>query len=379
MAPDLQPAILVGPGELLQAELDARVWSQKDLAEIVGRPTQVINEIVRGTKQITPETSIQLGEAFGMSPEFWLNHDTAYRLVLALRQPRPNDVALRSRLYGLVPVAELSRRGWLQRTSTLAELSAAICEFLGIARPEDEPEVPIARLRRSITRTPESRSKIAWIRRAQLLVEEVSVSRFDGRTFKAQIGKIFELARSPDGILEVPDFLARLGVRLVFVPHLPRTYLDGATFWDDDGPVVVLTLRYDRLDYFWFTLGHELVHVLRRDKAGVIDEQSTDDPEEQAANLQASNWMIDPSALDDFLKSTQGRPNRGQIEAFAGAIERHPSIVVGRLQHDHVLTWAQLRDMHVGVRDGLGQLIDRSPDHSLGHSESLPKSAAAGF
>lgn len=361
MPPDSQPAVVLGPGARLQAELDARGWSQKDLAEIIDRPSQVINEIVRGTKQLTPETAIQLGQAFGMSPEFWLNLETKYRLRLAMQRAGPDDVAVKRRIYELAPIAELTRRAWLPKTSSIAGLAQAVCSFLGIARLEDEPKVPIARLRHSETRTPESRSKIAWIRRAQGLVADTKVAAFDQKVFKAKVGKVFDLAVEPDGILKVPAFLAALGVRLVFVPHLPKTYLDGATYWDESGPVVVLTLRYDRLDYFWFTLGHEIVHVLRRDKQGIIDEDRREDPEELAADLQAANWIIDPTALELFLTTTSHRPARQQIEQFAATAGRHPSIVVGRLQYDKVLTWGQLRDMHVSVRDTLGALIDKAP------------------
>jgi hypothetical protein len=50
-------------------------------------------------------------------------------------------------------------------------------------------------------------------------------------------------------------------VRFVCLRHLPKTYLDGAAFWLAEGPAVALTLRYDRIDAFWFTLMHELAHL----------------------------------------------------------------------------------------------------------------------
>ena len=71
MSDDLRPARLVLPGRILKQELDARDWTQRDLAAILGRPEQAISEIVNGTKQITPETSLELSQAFGTSPEFW--------------------------------------------------------------------------------------------------------------------------------------------------------------------------------------------------------------------------------------------------------------------------------------------------------------------
>jgi HTH-type transcriptional regulator/antitoxin HigA len=73
----------VPPGRIIERELEARGWSQKDLAAITGRPPQVINEIVQGRKRITPETAHQLAEAFGTSPEFWANMEAKYRLLLA--------------------------------------------------------------------------------------------------------------------------------------------------------------------------------------------------------------------------------------------------------------------------------------------------------
>lgn len=70
---NLRPAQPVSPGEILSAELEARGWTQKDIAEITGRPHQAINEIVKGSKQITPDTAIELSQALGTSSEFWLN------------------------------------------------------------------------------------------------------------------------------------------------------------------------------------------------------------------------------------------------------------------------------------------------------------------
>ena len=83
-----RPAQPVSPGEILSAELEARGWSQKDLAEITGRPHQAINEIVKGTKQITPETAIEFAEAFGTSSDFWLNLESNCRLHIAEKQKR---------------------------------------------------------------------------------------------------------------------------------------------------------------------------------------------------------------------------------------------------------------------------------------------------
>jgi HTH-type transcriptional regulator/antitoxin HigA len=77
------PARVSSPGQVVSREMEARGWTQKDLAEIMGRPHQTIKGIVKGNKQITPETAIGLAEALGTSAEFWTNLETKYRLHLA--------------------------------------------------------------------------------------------------------------------------------------------------------------------------------------------------------------------------------------------------------------------------------------------------------
>jgi len=75
------------PGELLAEEIEVRGMTQKALAEAIGRPPQVVNEIVRGKKAITAETAIQLEEALRIPAHLWLNLQTKHDLTLA-RQAR---------------------------------------------------------------------------------------------------------------------------------------------------------------------------------------------------------------------------------------------------------------------------------------------------
>lgn len=71
------PAEAFVPGEYIRDELDARGWTQADLAAIMERPLPTVNQIISGKKAITPETAIELGQAFGTSPELWMNLEWA--------------------------------------------------------------------------------------------------------------------------------------------------------------------------------------------------------------------------------------------------------------------------------------------------------------
>jgi HTH-type transcriptional regulator / antitoxin HigA len=80
------PAEVFPPGDFLREELEARGWTQSDLAQRMGRPLRSINEVVNGKKAITAETAIGLGDALGTSAEYWMNLESVYRLHLARRR-----------------------------------------------------------------------------------------------------------------------------------------------------------------------------------------------------------------------------------------------------------------------------------------------------
>ena len=75
------------PGEFIRDELEARGWTQGDLAQIMGRPLRLVNELIAGKKQITPATARGLAQAFGDDDAlYWINLDSAYRLSLTVSQ-----------------------------------------------------------------------------------------------------------------------------------------------------------------------------------------------------------------------------------------------------------------------------------------------------
>jgi plasmid maintenance system antidote protein VapI len=86
MSQNPEPARIPPLGRILSRELDVRGWTQKDLAEVMNRPAQAIDEIIRGIKQIPPEIAYALSEALGTSPDFWANLESKYRLHLANKE-----------------------------------------------------------------------------------------------------------------------------------------------------------------------------------------------------------------------------------------------------------------------------------------------------
>jgi HTH-type transcriptional regulator/antitoxin HigA len=132
------PAEVFPPGEFIREELDARGWTQGDLAEIMDRPLQLVNELIAGKKQITPETAMGLAKAFGDDDAlYWMNLDSVYRL--ANTKPVNDSVARRSKLYSLLPVRELMKRNWIEPSDNLDVVEHRVCRFYRITSVDQRP------------------------------------------------------------------------------------------------------------------------------------------------------------------------------------------------------------------------------------------------
>lgn len=228
MSKHLTPAEVSPPGEFIRKELEERGWSQADLAAILGRPLQAVNEIIAGKKTITAETAVELAAAFGTSPELFLNLEAAYRLSLA--KTEPSAVIRRARLYQKVPVRELIRRRWIAASSDVEDLEWQVCEFLGISSIEEEPACTFA-ARKADGYSRYTPGQIAWLCRCRHLAQERRTPvRFTDTGLRDAIPKLPRELADEKGVEQLPECLSRMGIVLVLLEHLPGTKIDGAAY-----------------------------------------------------------------------------------------------------------------------------------------------------
>jgi len=345
------------PGEFIRKELEERGWTQLDLARILNRTAANVNEIIQGKRAILPETAIALGEAFATGAEVWMNRESAYRLSLAERST--NDVRRRAHLYGFAPIKEMEKRGWIKKSDDPDAIAAELKMFFEVDDLSIPPEI-VARTKktgREIPLTPEQR---AWCFRARYLARSVSTKPFTPDAFQKGIRELRKLAAWPEECRKVSRVLSNMGIRFVVVEPLPRSRVDGAALWlDDDGPIIVVSLRYDRVDSFWHTLGHELSHIAHRDGLEVDIDLVGEDRKSPAelssvelrADREAAALLIDSEEIDDFIVRVGPLYSRARINQFANRIRIHPGVIVGQLQHRGELKYSMMRDVLVKVRD----------------------------
>ncbi len=355
----------VTPGEILREEIEARGWTQGDFAEITGKPLQAINEIISAKKSITPETAILFSEALGTSPEFWLNLESAYRLDMLYHEKHKTAfVSRKAKLYGIAPIKELKKRGWIKPSNSIDQLETEVLDFFGISSLDVSPTIA-ASFRKSNAGVIDTPALMAWLRKAEIEANKLSCPLFKPTTFKQTIKKLCFLSSDEKNTYHIPEKLCELGIRLVYVPHLPQTRVDGAAFWlNRNSPAIALSLRMDRIDNFWFTLMHELVHLLDslKNNRSYLDKDITEEPEsevERKANQSARDLLIPPQHFEDFVRKNRPYFSRKVVISFAREIGIHPAIVVGRLQYEKLIPYTNLRNLISKVKPLFAEYIKK--------------------
>ena len=176
------------------------------------------------------------------------------------------------------------------------------------------------------------------------------------------MAELSKLKRDPEEGRHIPRVLSAAGIRFLIVEPLPHTKIDGVCFWlDADSPVIALSVRYDRIDWFWHTVMHEMAHVKNRDGTEAptldtdlvgVDAQPFEDKgdAEKEADLFAVNYLVSQARLEEFIARVHPLYSKLKITAFANSNEVHPGIVVGQLQYRKKIAYAHSRDLLFKVR-----------------------------
>jgi HTH-type transcriptional regulator/antitoxin HigA len=349
-----RPAEVFPPGEFVREELEARGWTQGDLAQIMGRPLKLVNELIAGKKHMTPETALGLAKAFGNDDAlYWMNLDSAYRL--ANTEPVDKAVGRRAELYSRFPIREMMKRRWIEPSDNYDVVEHRLCRFFEISDLNQQPTFPHAA--KAAQYDERTAPQYAWLFRAKQLAAGVQVSSYSAQRLRAALAKLRALLVAPEEIRQVPKILADAGVRFVIVEFLPGAKIDGAAFWLN-GPVIAVSLRFDRVTNFWFVLRHEIEHLLNEDGLTIdieltesLRQHSDMPPEEERANEAASEFLIPKAELDSFITRVRPLYSEQRILLFAKRIGVHPGIVVGQLQFRNELPYTHFHKHLVKIRE----------------------------
>lgn len=322
-APDPISAILFRMQEqgLKQADLVPYFGTRSRVSEVLGRKRPLTVNMIRALSSglgISTETLVGVGET-------------------EVTQTEKDEVD-----WGRFPIKEMVARGWLQKLSNKAvksteELVQGFISNVGV-------EFGSSAFRRTLggdAYSPATKYALyAWLARVIQKARErkSTLGSFDrdrfSATFMRELAQLSWFERGP--VLAV-EYLEKHGIAVVIEPHLKGTLLDGAAMQDEDGtPIVGLTLRFDRLDNFWFTLLHEVAHIWKhvdREETFLDNlDSSSEDRREVEANRIAKEALIPRIAWkrsDAYLN-----PNNLTIDMLSRELKIHPAIIAGRLRKE---------------------------------------------
>jgi HTH-type transcriptional regulator/antitoxin HigA len=371
------------PGQLILALLEERGWSRRALAIVLAMDETAVNRIVADKRPVDAKLALILEEVFRVPAEKFLALQKTFDLAQAriVAQPDPGR-ATRAMLYGDLPIGEMIKRGWIaaENVRDTKTVESELMRFFGANRPEDIEVLPHAAKKTAVSVDP-TPAQLAWLYRVKQIANDMLVGAYSPQAVAAAVLKLRALTGGPDGVAKVPRIMAECGIRFVLVESLANAKIDGVCFWlNDRSPVIGMSLRFDRIDNFWFVLRHEIEHVLQLHgrAAAMLDAElegeragtgSDVSDEERIANAAAQEFCVPGAMLDAFVARKAPFFSERDLIGFARVLKVHPGLVAGQLQRktgrydrfrDHLAKVRAIISPNA-IKDGWGDIAPVEP------------------
>lgn len=314
---------------------------------VLGLSEKTISSFMNGRTKISNELALQLQAALSVDAADLLKLQASYDLKKAELAFRPDPaLTTRAKVFGDLPVGDIIARGWLKGVDGLwdSHLNESLCRFFGVSDIDQIEVLPHAAKKTDVMGevTP---GQMAWLYRVKQIAQQTLVGRYTPAAVVNAAKELKPLLNSAEGARKTPRILAQAGIRFAIVESLPHTKIDGVCFWlNDKSPVIGMTMRFDRIDNFWFVLRHELEHVIQKhgQSAAMLDIElegdragtGSDIPEEErVANEAAAEFCVPQKQLRYFIQVKSPIFAERDIRGFAATYKIHPGLVAGQLQH----------------------------------------------
>lgn len=329
---------LPDPVSAIEFRMEEQGLRQRDLIPILGSRSRV-SEVLARKRPLSLQMIRALAESLGIPTDV---------LIRPAHQSPPTVDYGETSDWTKFPFREMQRRGWIPviEKFSKADIAREVQNFLDKAG--NSPSlVPLYRrclkgLGANEMEERASYSAIAWTTRVlqrsktcSTRVKKFQISSLSEDFFQ----RLVKLSIRDSGPTEAVDALKDIGICVIIEPQLPGTLIDGAALLNSNRqPVIGLTLRFDRVDYFWFTLLHELAHVWKHlndpNESFVdrIDASDVKDQIEKEANRVARESIV-PREI--WTKSAvRLNPSTSSISNLANQLGVHPALVAGRIRHE---------------------------------------------
>ena len=338
---------IIHPGETLAEVIEDRQMTQRELAIRTGMTEKHISTIIHGQKGISATFAKKLEYALGIETSFWMNLQDNYDRELIefeeLNKITDKELDVLKRLKEVIEV--WSSFGWLDKMTSPAIKLLDLRRILGISNLLDIPKISYAAAYRAKRKNANIDPYVlfAWQRMCELLTKNVAVAeKVNIQKLREKITDIKQVmfmraAQIQQALLEI---FSECGIAFMIVPNFTGAPVQGFIKESGDGALILcMTLRQKFADIFWFTLFHEVAHILNGDtKHMFIDFASVSGEIEARADRLASEILINPKEYNAFVAS-QKYKSSSEIANFAASQNVKSYIVQGRLMKDKLIDW----------------------------------------
>ena len=346
---------VIAPGQTITELLETYNITQLELANKTGISKKTINEIIKGKAPITTSTALKFEYVFNLPVSFWNNLESSYRESLE-RKKDLESIKKDEKYLKNIPYNEMSKRKWdyIEKTRNPYEKIINLRKFFSVASLEFSPSLKkkIA-FRKNNNKNFSYESLYCWLRYGEIQANKEEYPKFNIEKLKQNSYKIRELATKP--FLKQYDIIKKIlkecGIALVFEPHLPNTYVNGVSYKITiDKAIIMISDRGKKDDILWFTLFHEIAHLIKHSKKEVfIDlENGEINNIEKEADEYAKNILIPNNIYNSFIENNNFF-NKKIIKDFATKNNISPGILIGRMQKDGLIGWNEYNEMIIRI------------------------------
>ena len=349
--------LIIHPGETIADVLKERDITQMELAIRTNVSPAYISSVIAGKKDISSKFAMALEYALGVPKSFWLNLQANYEAeVLELNEVNTVTDAEKSILPKLHEIVDwLRKQNLIPNKQTKEDIILSLRKMFRMSDISKlDTIVAEGAFRVSTKAVVDSVVMGAWLRLCQVLGEQdvKAVPMFDVQNVGALISDLKNVMLNSRADLQkdLTDVMSRYGIKFNVVPNFRGAPVHGYISQNKDGEYqMALTIRGAFADIFWFSLFHEIGHIVNGDiskTTGFIDAQNnTDKAKETAADIFASNALLDSDSYLDFTaKKDFGIES---IKQYAISQKVEPYIVIGRLQREKQIPYSWYSDYKV--------------------------------
>ena len=338
---------IIHPGETLAEVIEDREMSQRELAVRTGMTEKHISTVIHGQKGISAAFARKLEYALGIETAFWMNLQANYDRELLefeeLNNITEDELGILRNLKEVIQV--WASYGWLDREGNPASTVLDFRMILGISNLLDIPKISYNAAYRAQSKSINVDPYVlfAWQRMCELLTENIDIAdAVDAEKLHEKIPEIKQVMfmRANQIQRKLSAIFAECGIAFKIVPNFTGAPVQGFIKRTEKGALILcMTLRQKFADIFWFTLFHEIAHILNGDtRHEFIDFDSVSGDIEEKADKTAGELLIDSKEYRAFVKSG-GYKRLNGIESFADSQGVRDYIVRGRLMKEEIIPW----------------------------------------